>query len=116
MPKMPGGDEKKEETAESKEEAAEQVGQLFFCFMISFFWGALFCLLFSVLYLLILLFSVSNFLNFLFSICCFLFPNSIFFFLFSVLNKNIPGEVKASCYKGEGEGEKGTLSKTERCR
>ena len=29
MPKMPGGDEKKEETAESKEEAAEQVNQLF---------------------------------------------------------------------------------------
>jgi hypothetical protein len=26
MPKMPGGDEKKEESAESKEEAAEQVG------------------------------------------------------------------------------------------
>jgi hypothetical protein len=25
MPKMPGGDEKKEESAESKEEAAEQV-------------------------------------------------------------------------------------------
>jgi hypothetical protein len=31
MPKMPGGDEKKEESAESKEEAAEQVIIRFIC-------------------------------------------------------------------------------------